>query len=104
MKVLNWKKLSTWEQKNLIERLRRASSSRKLRKETARILKAVRSGSENTLIQLTEQFDGIVLNQICVDTKYTGKNSPLSQFQMEAIDTAYANIFTFHKRQKENLE
>ena len=104
MKIKNWKSLSTEEQKDLINELRKVSTNQELRQTTAKILEEVRVGSVETLINFTQRFDGVSPSQICVKTNLAVQENQLSDAQMDAINTAYKNIYAFHKRQKDNLE
>ncbi len=97
--LINWPLLSPNEQERALARPAIAESGL-LSQQVENILNNVRENGDKALYELTEKFDGIKLDSLRVDQQ-TVMNAKLalSPKRLKAIETAYAQIKSFHQAQ-----
>lgn len=97
--LINWPLLSPNEQERALARPAIAESGL-LSQQVENILNNVRENGDKALFELTEKFDGIKLDSLRVDQQ-TVMNAKLalSPKRLKAIETAYAQIKSFHQAQ-----
>ena len=67
----------------------------------ARIIAAVRTGGDEALRELTQQFDGVAIDSLRVDPVEIERSADaLTTLQREAIEQAVSNIRAFHHAQQ----
>jgi len=70
------------------------------RRICAEILQAVRERGDDAVIELTERFDQVRLSSLQVPSRQVAEAwHAIPEAQRRALDTAYNNIYTFHKAQ-----
>ena len=98
-KMLNWQTLSSQQQIDALARPAIADNAL-LSTQVNNILAQVKSQGDQALYRLTEQFDGIALQTLCVSqTQVEQAKKALSPKRLAAIKTAYDQIKCFHQAQ-----
>ena len=97
--IIEWATLSEQQQTEAL--LRPAmKDSVMLRDTVTKILSRVRQNKDAAVFEYTKQFDGAALSALRLDTAFIDEaESKLAPKVKTAIDTAYANIKTFHAAQ-----
>ena len=97
--LINWQELSKQQKTDALARPAIADSAL-LSTQVANIIARVKNQGDQAILELTEQFDGIALNTLIVSAEQVAKaKSVLSEKRLKAINTAYAQIKSFHTAQ-----
>ncbi len=98
--IINWQELSVQQKKAALARPAIADSAL-LSTQVANILARVKNQGDSALFHLTEQFDGIALSTLAVSQEQVAQAKlALTTKRLKAIETAYTQIFAFHRAQK----
>jgi histidinol dehydrogenase len=97
--IIEWGKLSEQQQQEALLRPAMKDSSM-LRDTVTKILSRVRENKDTAILEYTQQFDGAELANLRLDPIFIEEaESKIAPKVKLAIDTAYANIKTFHEAQ-----
>jgi histidinol dehydrogenase len=99
MHILDWNSLSTSAQQAALQRPAQRDA-----KGTAaaaqHIIDAVRQNGDAALLELTQRYDGVILEELAVsEQEFAAAERALSAAQHAAIDTAIASVHKFHAAQ-----
>ena len=104
MRILDWNAARTSDRNALLETLRRASDTSLVRTQTQGILEEVKMGCADTLLSLTQKYDGVTPKSLLADLHQVNGDGELNPEQKDAIALAYENIYTYHQAQMGSLE
>ena len=97
--IIDWNQLSAKKQLEALERPAIAESGL-LTQQVDNILNSVKHKGDKALVELTEKFDGVLLENLRVDEKTVEQaKRNLSAKRLKAIETAYGQIKRFHQAQ-----
>lgn len=97
--IINWQSLTAEEKKRALARPAIAESGL-LSQQVENILNNVRKNGDKALYDLTEKFDGVMLDSLVVsEEKVSAAKQALSAKRLQAIETAYGQIKRFHQAQ-----
>ena len=97
--IIDWNQLSAKKQLEALERPAIAESGL-LTQQVDNILNSVKRKGDKALVELTEKFDGVLLENLRVDEKTVEQaKRNLSAKRLKAIETAYGQIKRFHQAQ-----
>lgn len=100
--VINWQDLTAQQKKSALARPA-ISESALLSTQVANIIAQVKNQGDQAIFTLTEQFDGIALSTLAVTPEQVNQAKlALSDKRINAINTAYEQIKTFHSAQTAN--
>ena len=98
--TINWQETSKQQKIDALARPAIADNAL-LSTQVANILSQVKKQGDKSLFALTEQFDGIALTTLKVTAEQVQKAKlALTDKRLKAINTAYAQIRSFHSAQK----
>lgn len=98
--IIDWQTLSSQQKSDALARPAIADNAL-LSTQVANILAQVQKQGDKALIKLTEQFDGITLENLAVSKAQVEQaKQALTPKRTKAINTAYQQIKTFHSAQK----
>jgi histidinol dehydrogenase len=96
----NWEELDGPARTRLLRRPA-VADDRDIRAQTRRIVDEVRQSGDDALLHLTRQYDGADLASLAVSAEeIRTAEKELSAAQLDAIDTAIANVRAFHEAQR----
>ncbi|MGH8244046.1 MAG: histidinol dehydrogenase, partial [Steroidobacteraceae bacterium] len=100
LEVSDWEQLN-WRQRNrLLARPARRDAATTLEQARA-LLRRIRDGGDQALVELTERFDGVRLDAIEVASgEFDAAEASLPAAVRAALDTAIAAVGRFHKVQR----
>jgi len=99
MRVLDWNSLALPQRRDVLCRPAQRDAER-IAIATRGIIDRVRRGGDAALIELTEQFDGIRLEELAVSAReFSAAERILSAAQHAALDAAIAAVHKFHAAQ-----
>lgn len=100
MKIIKYPTIK--ETKQLLQRS--TIESEVINGKVADIIANVRNNGDQALLEYTQKFDGIDIDQIRVeDNDFTDAEKNISQELKEAIEIARTNIYKFHSSQKNKI-
>ena len=100
LKINTWKNISKIEQAKLLERLLQADNSH-LKSRVQDIIKSVCAGGDTALKNLTQQHDGVWLDDIQVSTnEFANARKQIQDSTYQAIVRAIQQIYIFHNKRK----
>jgi len=98
--IINWQEISEQQKTDALARPAIADNAL-LSTQVANILAQVKSQGDKSLFALTEQFDGIALTTLKVTAEQVQEaRLALTEKRLQAIQTAYSQIKSFHSAQK----
>ena len=96
----SWNDLDSAERASLLRRPA-VADDRKVREGTQRIIDDVRQNGDEALLRLTARFDRAELSDLRVsEDEIAAAEGSLSDTQLDALDTAIANVRRFHEAQQ----
>ena len=99
LEISTWTDLEEEQRRTLLQRPV-ASQKSSVRISALEIIAAVRSGGDESLIDLTQKFDGVSVDSFRVaDWEIEAARAELTAVQIAAIDLAIENVQTFHEQQ-----
>lgn len=102
MNIIDWPTLDETERERLLARPALAASGEQARR-VAEIIAEVRRGGDDALLRLTEEIDGVALDELEVGPReFDAAEQALTTEQKNAISTAASNIEAFHAQQRPN--
>ncbi|WP_088329181.1 histidinol dehydrogenase [Lacimicrobium sp. SS2-24] len=98
----NWNQLEEKDRQALLKRPA-LSDSQRLRDTVSEIIERVKSEGDQALMQMTEQFDGVKLQDLKLDKSAIDEAvARLGDTRKAALELAYTNIRRFHEAQQPN--
>ncbi len=98
----NWNMISATQQAEVLSRPAQKNSAQ-LSATVAEILQQVEAHGDEALFALTEKFDGAKLTELALpQAAVSAAKTKLTPNVKQAIETAYAQIFAFHKAQQQD--
>jgi len=98
--IINWQEISEQQKTDALARPAIADNAL-LSTQVANILAQVKSQGDKSLFALTEQFDGIALTTLKITAEQVQEaRLALTEKRLQAIQTAYSQIKSFHSAQK----
>lgn len=99
IRIANWHNASSAEQEALLQRPA-LKADRDLSTSVSNIIEAIRNGGDKALLDYTQRFDGVKLENLKVSEEEFRRAEPnLSREQKNALDLAIDNVRKFHEAQ-----
>jgi len=99
MRILDWNSLSVHERAAALQRPAQRDA-KDTAAATQQIIDAVRRDGDAALVDLTQRFDGVRLDELAVSAhEFAAAERALDASQHAAIETAIANVHRFHAAQ-----
>jgi len=99
LEISTWTGLEEEQRRKLLQRPV-ASQKSSVRIIALEIIAAVRSGGDEALIDLTQEYDGVSVDALRVaDSEIEAASKELTADQVAAVDLAIENVRTFHEQQ-----
>jgi histidinol dehydrogenase len=99
MRIVDWKSLSPPQRSEILQRPAQCEAAA-VKAAAQSIIDAVRRDGDAALLTLTEQFDGVQLNSLCVTPQeFDAADNTLNGVQHAALERAIANVRLFHAAQ-----
>ena len=101
MQMVQWAQLTEQQQQQLLQRPAQSQSA-ELQQQVASIIDAVAAEGDAAVLRYTQTFDCKNLTELRYSTEQIAAQASLLAPQVkQAIDTAYATIYAFHKQQQQ---
>src|SRR6476646_7526840 len=98
METFNYSDLTTADIQKLVQR--NVDPANEIRTLVEDVIENVRQHGDRALIDYAHKFDKVELTKLYLDRTELQENAQaVTEDQQEALQTAYANIYKFHKAQ-----